>query len=559
MRDQIGDMLRYCGAGLIALAFAASAHAETPATLRIADWNIEHLAENDGQGCKPRTEEDYGRLRAAIATLDADIIAFQEVENEAAARRVFPAETYLIFIDAQTTAPGDICSGTTRPRLAQSAGFAVRRELAPFIERHPDLRTIATDGADPTNRAGVDISVNIGPPLRLLAVHLKSSCPNRPAETNDACATVYAQARALGAWAAERRSDGHAYAIVGDFNRHMVARDQSFLRTISDAAGEPLVTADAGALQTCPGRYVNTPLIDHFVLDNDAAARRSGIRWREVPLRGTPTLSDHCPSLLEVTQPALPEGLQWLRTSAEYDALTVQTYRAATAALPRHGRSANRWPWSQARPWAVALDIDETILDNSQYEVETFATGYNSETWRTWVEREQAGLIAPAATFVRAALDRGPNARVVLVTNRRAEQAAATRNNLVAHDEIFADRRVCILGRTDVSDKNPRWHSVERGEAAACAANDNSEFRFGAPQIEFWVGDNIEDFPCLNQQTYRGARPLPDTCASFAQRLGNPEALIGDRFFVLPNPNYGSWEFTQRRHNAAPQEINSSP
>jgi len=43
-----------------------------------------------------------------------------------------------------------------------------------------------------------------------------------------------------------------------------------------------------------------------------------------------------------------------------------------------------------------------------------------------------------------------------------------------------------------------------------------------------WVGDNIQDFPRLRQDI----RSSSDS--AFAE--------FGDRFIVLPNPMYGSWE-----------------
>ena len=56
-------------------------------SLKVASWNIEHLAERDGEGCSPRTEADYARLRDHVRALDADVIAFQEVQNKTAAER----------------------------------------------------------------------------------------------------------------------------------------------------------------------------------------------------------------------------------------------------------------------------------------------------------------------------------------------------------------------------------------------------------------------------------------------------------------------------------------
>jgi hypothetical protein len=56
--------------------------------LRVATWNLEWLAEKDGAGCRPRTGADYAALKEFADGLDADVIAFQEVESVAAAQRV---------------------------------------------------------------------------------------------------------------------------------------------------------------------------------------------------------------------------------------------------------------------------------------------------------------------------------------------------------------------------------------------------------------------------------------------------------------------------------------
>ena len=59
------------------------------ANLRIVAWNIEHLAEHEGEGCG-RNASDYDALREFAATMNADVVALQEVENIAAIARVFP-------------------------------------------------------------------------------------------------------------------------------------------------------------------------------------------------------------------------------------------------------------------------------------------------------------------------------------------------------------------------------------------------------------------------------------------------------------------------------------
>jgi len=74
-------------AGLAAC--AATEPSQPPPELHIVSWNLEHLAETNASGCRPRDDADYDALKAHAAMLDADIVAFQEVESIAAAQRVF--------------------------------------------------------------------------------------------------------------------------------------------------------------------------------------------------------------------------------------------------------------------------------------------------------------------------------------------------------------------------------------------------------------------------------------------------------------------------------------
>ncbi len=55
---------------------------------------------------------------------------------------------------------------------------------------------------------------------------------------------------------------------------------------------------------------------------------------------------------------------------------------------------------------------------------------------------------------------------------------------------------------------------------------------YTSPRIVLWVGDNITDFPDLDQTV----RTRPEE--AFAD--------FGRRFIVIPNPMYGSWESNPR-------------
>src|SRR5262245_11897989 len=61
---------------------------------------------------------------------------------------------------------------------------------------------------------------------------------------------------------------------------------------------------------------------------------------------------------------AAATGIKYMRDSEEYASLSRQVYRQAAEAV---GRRAQGLP---SGSWAVVLDIDETALDNSTYELD---------------------------------------------------------------------------------------------------------------------------------------------------------------------------------------------
>jgi 5'-nucleotidase (lipoprotein e(P4) family) len=204
---------------------------------------------------------------------------------------------------------------------------------------------------------------------------------------------------------------------------------------------------------------------------------------------------------------ALADPVHWVRDSAEYRGLALQTY--ATAARAVEERAAGK----ATGTWAVVLDADETVLDNSLYQKERAAIGqgFSSESWRAWVARKEAGAVPGAAAFLARVQALG--GRIAIVTNRTAAECDDTRANLQALTLPFD----VLLCRTDTGDKGPRFEAVAHGTA-------------GQPPLEVlaFVGDNIQDFPGMGQDV----RKAP------AEGL----AEFGRRYFLLPNPMYGSWE-----------------
>lgn len=272
--------------------------AESAQGLKIASWNLEHLAEQDGLGCRPRTESDYAALRAYAKRLDADVVAFQEVESAAAAARVFPSAEYSVVISTRPPSGRQHFCGrdaTDGPLIReQKVGFAIRHGVE--FKRNADFSALGLDNAD--LRWGVDITLQGEHPLRLLAVHLKSGCS--AGSDREACPVLFEQVPVLDQWIEARQREGEAFAILGDFNRRLALPGDSVWKALEEDVD--LTDASGGEPARCQQRYPD--FIDHIVLNPGAASRvvagsfeqfDYGVSEAEHP-------SDHCPIAVRLGQ-----------------------------------------------------------------------------------------------------------------------------------------------------------------------------------------------------------------------------------------------------------------
>ncbi len=258
-------------------------------TIKLAAWNMEHLAEANGSGCRPRTDADYAAMRAYVDGSGADVIAFQEVESQAAAERVFDPATYTVVIEDRVgTNRGGFCRGNEGLTInAQRTGFAIRKGV-PF-ERQPDFTAVQV--GNPDLRSGVDLIVRPrgGEPIRLLSVHLKSGCSS--GASNEACPVLFAQVPVLERWIDERASEGVRFAVMGDFNRRLAMPNDTVWADWDDAspANADLALASGDQSARCNPRYRD--FIDFIVLDRRAT---EDLRSFEEKTFEGQVLADHC-------------------------------------------------------------------------------------------------------------------------------------------------------------------------------------------------------------------------------------------------------------------------
>jgi endonuclease/exonuclease/phosphatase family metal-dependent hydrolase len=269
-----------------------SAVVATSRPLKLASWNLEFLAEKDGVGCQPRTGRDYIEMRRITDGLDADIIAFQEAENVAAAERVFDPSRYTIVMESRPGAPSGTCGGEHKQQqvIRQAVGIAIRKDIA--FDRHPDVTSLMLGNAQ--LRSGVDIELRPAgrAPIRLLSVHLKSGC--FAGSEAKACPVLRQQIPALETWIDSAAEGPVRFAILGDWNRRLGLAPDSVWSEIDDGApaNADLRLADAGISPRCDPRYDS--FIDHIVLDRRAAADM-GEFTETTYAQGEVHYSDHCP------------------------------------------------------------------------------------------------------------------------------------------------------------------------------------------------------------------------------------------------------------------------
>jgi len=218
-------------------------------------------------------------------------------------------------------------------------------------------------------------------------------------------------------------------------------------------------------------------------------------------------------ALVHAQQPTLVRelGIKYMRDSEEYATLARQVYRAAGEAVT-HAATQRR-----QGEWAVVLDVDETSLDNSTYQLERAAYGlpYDDASWGAWVARREAPAVPGLIGFLDVV--RRSGGHVAWITNRNASLADPTRDNLKAVGVWTDDDRLCPQESAQ-SPKATRRREVMTGTG-------DCSWRGTPMVIVAFIGDQLADFPTA-------AELIPDT---------GTDAAFGFTCFLVPNSMYGRW------------------
>lgn len=236
------------------------------------------------------------------------------------------------------------------------------------------------------------------------------------------------------------------------------------------------------------------------------------------------------------SEPGPHDGLNaalWTQGSVEFKGNARGMYRLAEAMLDRALKD-KKWtaaPLVQGKkfkrkPPAVMLDVDETVMDNSAYAAWMITSGneFTPKSWVDFVRAEQSLAVPGALEFIKYARKKG--VKIFYVTNRKAPQEEATRNNLKALGFPIDESEDTVL----LKGEKKEWGSAKGTRKTVIT----EKYR-----LVLVIGDNFSDFVDDYKGTPAQRKAVYDKYSDY----------WGTRWIVLANPTYGSFESSPYRSN----------
>ncbi|HEY6980193.1 5'-nucleotidase, lipoprotein e(P4) family [Reyranella sp.] len=223
----------------------------------------------------------------------------------------------------------------------------------------------------------------------------------------------------------------------------------------------------------------------------------------------------------------------WNQRSVEYKGNALTVYALARIRLDQAlaDKSWTAAPVEQKGdygnlPPAIVLDVDETLLDNSPYEVWMMKAdqSFSTKTWNQFCAAQISKAIPGAVEFTKYADAKG--VKVFYLSNRGVETKKDTRENMEKLGFPMGGNVDTFL----MQNEKPDWGS-QKGTRRAFIAKDY--------RILLNFGDNLGDF----DDRYR---------TSEAERLKvfeEDKEHWGRDWLVIANPTYGSFDTAPYGHD----------
>ena len=223
----------------------------------------------------------------------------------------------------------------------------------------------------------------------------------------------------------------------------------------------------------------------------------------------------------------------WTQRSVEYKANALTVFALARLRLDEALADKN-WTAApaeqkadyQALPPAVVLDGDETLLDNSHYQVwmlkneQTFST----KSWNQFCAAQISTAIPGAVEFTKYAESKG--VKVFYITNRGVETEKDTRENMARLGFPMGGNVDTFL----MQGEKPEWGSA-KGTRRAVVTRDY--------RVLLNIGDNFGDF----DDRYRTSE------SERAKAFESDMVYWGRQWLMIANPTYGSFDTATYGHD----------
>ena len=231
-------------------------------------------------------------------------------------------------------------------------------------------------------------------------------------------------------------------------------------------------------------------------------------------------------------------GILWVRDAAEYRALSLQAYGAASedlrnllddkswSALPHQAEAHDLPP-------AIIFDVDETLVTNVMFQIE-LEPPFRNHKLDDWNAAGTATPVPGAPEFVRLA--RASGIETFFITNRPCEPKEGITDpcpqKSVTIDDLNEAGIPADNSNVLMANERPEWTREKKARRDLIA----QDYR-----VIMLVGDDLGDFiPCTR------ARPVAPctegaTKASRDRDVEEHKAYWGNGWYVLPNPMHGSW------------------
>ncbi len=211
----------------------------------------------------------------------------------------------------------------------------------------------------------------------------------------------------------------------------------------------------------------------------------------------------------------------YMLTSAEYRAACHQCFRWAEmiVQLKQQLRRAEVNS-ANAKPLAVVMDLDETILDNGWFQSQQIRdqVAFDMQRWSTWEEQgaEKVRVIPGAVAFVKKLRELG--VAPVFISNRNNKALKQTMETLERFEIGVPENQVLLADDQTGSDKTSRRAKVEQ-----------------LFDVVLYLGDNLRDFD--ERFKFNPASGIEDR----NQVVDELSGKFGIEWIILPNPSYGEW------------------